>query len=60
MNVNAIESGRAWLENRLGTVVPAGSGYVIQFDVVTPDQITAGEFRTLAPWVFDNPGDPLT
>jgi hypothetical protein len=60
IDVKAIESSRAWLENKLGTVVPAGSGYVIQLDVVTPDQITAGEFRTLAPWVFDNPGDPLT
>jgi len=59
IDTNSIESGRKWLENKLGTVAPAGAGYVIQLDVVTPDRLSAGEFRALAPWVFENPGDPL-
>lgn len=54
-----IEAGSGWLEKKFDTLLPAGAGYLVQLQVVTPDRLHSGEFRSLAPWVFEDAGDPL-
>lgn len=55
-----VESGRAWIEKKILSRLPPGGGYVCKLHLMTLDKMTADEYRSLAPWVFDGPGDPLS
>jgi hypothetical protein len=55
----ALEAGRAWIEQRLATRLPADRGYACALEVWTLDALPASRYRELTPWVFEDPGDPL-
>jgi hypothetical protein len=47
------------VEQRLASRLPADRGYVCALEVWTLDALPASRYRDLAPWVFEDPGDPL-
>jgi hypothetical protein len=55
----ALEAGRTWIEQRIAARLPADRGYVCALEAWTLDALPASRYRELAPWVFEDPGDPL-
>ncbi|MEW6476606.1 MAG: hypothetical protein AB1679_30465 [Actinomycetota bacterium] len=56
---STLETGRAWIEQRLASRLPPDRGYVCALEVWTLDALPTSRYREFAPWAFENPGDPL-